>query len=296
MIPAEAIIKGQSSPSESSGGSDRANPDGASHCAATITASDTHLRQASPQATDAGFHRLQELIQNLPLELFDQIQETVYELAFCPGFGFPHRQTSQGTCEWNGTLYNTTRPQLLRISKAVRESYQTRIFSENIFVIGPGQTHRTLRFLGIGERRHPLPIRSAHASFSYRDLGEDWAEHFPMCDVGGAPPSEEDWATTQHLKEQKSRLDREADPSYALTLARLKDTWRAKYWRLMELPLEELTLDFTQCYGKYNVWLGRYMAWFIRARLPPAPSGLRVIAPDHVEERCIHDVLSNPDP
>ncbi|KAI4222167.1 MAG: hypothetical protein L6R36_006362 [Xanthoria steineri] len=252
------------------------------------------LDTSSPQATDAGFSRLQELIQSLPLELFDQIRETVYELAFCPGFAFPHQQTSQGTCEWNGTVYNTTRPQLLCISKAVRERYQTKIFSENIFVVGPGQTHRTLRFLGVGERRHPLPIRSAHASLSYRDLGEDWAEQLPMCDVGGAPPSEEDWSTIQYLKQQNSWPDRWADQSYPATLARLKGLWAAKYWRLMQLPLEELTVDFTECYGGYNEWLGSYVAKFIRLRSPPAPSILRVIAPDHVERRYIHDILSRP--
>ncbi|KAI4232617.1 MAG: hypothetical protein LQ349_004890 [Xanthoria aureola] len=293
MIPAEAINKGQSSPSESSGGSDRANPDGASHCAATITASDTHLRPASLQATDAGFPRLQELIQSLPLELFDQIRETVYELAFCPGFAFPHRQNSQGTYEWNGTVYNTILPQLLRISKDVRESYQTKIFSENIFVVGPGQTDRTLRFLGLGERRHPLPIRRAHASFSYRDLGEDWAEQLP---IGVAPPSEEDSANPPYLKRKirRAAFNGKPEQSYCAAQARLIGLWIAKYGRLSQLPLEELTLDFTECYGGCNEWLGSYVAKMVRVGSPPARSSLRVIAPDDGERLYIHDILSKP--
>lgn len=290
MIPAEVTNKEQSSPGGSSGGIDRAKPDGAPQCAATITAPDPRLCQAPPQATDAGFPRLQELIQSLPLELFDQIRETVYELAFCPGFAFPHRQNSQGTYEWNGTVYNTTRPQLLRVSKAVSESYQTKIFSENIFVVGPGQPDRTLRFLGL---TYPLPIRRAHASFSYRDLGEDWAAQLP---IGVAPPSEEDSANTPYLKWKirRAAFNGKPEQSYCAAQARLIGLWTAKYCRLMQLPLEELTLDFTECYGGCNEWLGNFVAKFIRVRSPPARSSLRVIAPDDGKRLYIHDMLSKP--
>ncbi|KAI4100711.1 MAG: hypothetical protein LQ339_005388 [Xanthoria mediterranea] len=181
-------------------------------------------------------------------------------------------------------------PQLLCISKAVRESYQTKIFSENIFVVGPGQTDRTLRFLGL---TYPLPICRAHASFSYRDLGEDWAAQLP---IGVAPPSEEDSANTAYLKRKirRAAFNGKPEQSYCDAQARLIGLWIAKYCRLSQLPLEELTFDFTECYGGCNEWLGSFVAKFIRVRSPPARSSLRVIAPDDGKRLCIHDILSKP--
>ncbi|KAI4279616.1 MAG: hypothetical protein L6R38_005005 [Xanthoria sp. 2 TBL-2021] len=288
MDSAVAGNEGQGSPFESPSGIDSGQSDGAAQC--TATPSDQNLGQASPQTTDSGFDRLCELVQGLPQELFDKIQETVYELAFCPGFAFPHRQTNQGTYEWNGTLYNTTRPQLLSISKAVREKYSTKIFSENLFVVGPGMTQHTLWFLGIGWR-HPLPIRRVYASFSYRDLGKDWAELLPIC---GAIPSEEDWANSPYLKQKRhlESFDTKRDTSYIPAKSKLIGLWTAKYWRLSQLPLEELTLDFTECYGGYNRWLGIYAAEIIHARVSKALPGLRVIGPSDEQRLHIHGLLS----
>ena len=70
------------------------------------------LGRTPPQLADSGFDRLCALIQTLPRELFDQIQDNVFDTALCPGYAFPHRETGSGTFEWKGTKYNTPQPQL----------------------------------------------------------------------------------------------------------------------------------------------------------------------------------------
>lgn len=50
--------EGESSPFESSSGINSRNSDGVAQCTAATTASGHCLRQAFPQATDAGFDRL----------------------------------------------------------------------------------------------------------------------------------------------------------------------------------------------------------------------------------------------
>ncbi|KAI4260335.1 MAG: hypothetical protein L6R42_004090 [Xanthoria sp. 1 TBL-2021] len=288
MTPPGAGKEGESSPFESPSGIDSGQSDGAAQC--TTTPSDQNLGQASPRTTDSNFDRLCVLIQGLPQELFDKIQETVYELAFCPGFAFPHRQTNQGTYEWNGILYNTTRPQLLSISKAVLAKYSTKIFSENLFVVGSGMTQHTLCFLGIGWR-HPLPIRRAYASFRYRDLGEDWAKLLPICE---AIPTEEDWVNLPYLKQKRhlESFDTRNDRSHRAAETKLIGLWSAKYWRLRQLPLDELTLDFTECYGGYNTFLGIFAAQILRLRALSAPPGLRVIAPYDSQRLHIQGLLT----
>ena len=157
----------------------------------------------------SSFTRVQELIQGLPRELFDQIQENVFELAFCPGFAFPHRQGNTGTHEWEGKTYDTARPELLTVSRAVREEYQWKIFSENLFVFSPGTTKQSL---GLFSDPRSLPIRRVHASFSYRDLGEDWASQIPIRES----PDKEDYKQPQSPRQKLlvKALRLEEDISY----------------------------------------------------------------------------------
>ncbi|KAI4268365.1 MAG: hypothetical protein LQ337_007886 [Flavoplaca oasis] len=241
----------------------------------------------------ASFTRLQELIQGLPRELFDQIQENVFEVAFCPGFAFPHRQGNTGTYEWEGKIYDTTRPELLTVSRAVREEYQWKIFSENLFVFSPGTAKQSL---GLFSDPRSLPIHRLHASFSYRDLGEDWGDLIPIRES----PVEEDY---KHLPWPQQKLlvkdfRREIDTSYHEAQSKLVSHWTSKYCWLRRYPLKELTLDFTECYGAYNIFLGTYAALIMKKALqrtvPAAslqPLELRIIAPDERQKLQITRLL-----
>lgn len=172
--------------------------------------------------------------------------------------------------------------------------YPTKIFSENVFVVSPGPAEDTLWNLGIGWHHYP-PIRRAHASFSHRDLGKDRAELLPIRDIGGARHSEKDWANTPYFK-QRSHLesfDPKTDRSYHAAQSKLTALWTEKYWNLRQLPLEEMTLDFTECYGEYNEWLGIFAAKNMQIKVPTAAPGLRVIAPYDGQRLYIRRLLSD---
>ncbi|KAL8997703.1 MAG: hypothetical protein Q9169_003110 [Polycauliona sp. 2 TL-2023] len=164
-----------------------------------VDAGPQRARSIQPQDPDHDFAHLQDHIQSLPPELFHLIQDSLYDILFCPGFAFPGQQDRQGTFRWKGELHKTPQPQYLTISKAVREKFERKMFSENLFVVGDGPPRSTLKFLGRGWR-HPFPIRRAHIAFSYKDLGEKWAEHLPICNPNGGQPSEDDWLNSPYIK------------------------------------------------------------------------------------------------
>ncbi|KAL8979399.1 MAG: hypothetical protein Q9205_005255 [Flavoplaca limonia] len=216
----------------------------------------------------SNFTRLQELIQGLPRELLDQIQENVFELAFCPGFAFPHRQGNTGTHQWEGETYDTTRPELLTVSKAVREEYQWKIFSENLFVFSPGTTEQSL---GLFSDHRSLPIHRVHASFSYRDLGEDWAGQIPIRES----PDEEDYKQPQSPRQKLvvQALRFEEDISYHEAQSKLVSHWVSKYCRLRRLIMKKA----------------------LQRTVPAAslrPLELRIIAPDERQKLQLTRILS----
>ncbi len=233
----------------------------------TITTLTDSPGEEGPPTTGPAIDSLSQLIHRLPQELFDQIQETVLDLVFCPGFIFPHRQNNQGFHDWKGKRYKTARPQLLCISKAIHKKYQTRIFSENVVVMAPGRAHRTLELFGLRSEGAPLVIRRAYVMFSNKDSNEVWAE----------------------IVDSQEEFTRPTN-AYATLVCR----WIAKYESIIELPLAELTLDFTECYGAHNCWLGELLARWIHRLAPTAPADLRIIAPDDTKRRCIYAILSKP--
>ena len=235
----------------------------------TITTLIDSPGEEGPPTTGPAIDSLSQLIHRLPQELFDQIQETVFDLAFCPGFVFPHRQNNQGFYDWNGKHYKTARPQLLCISKAIHKKYQTRIFSENVVVMAPGRVHRTLALVGLTSEGRPPVIRRAYVIFSNKDWSRVWAE---IVESQAAFPPEQ----------------------YTNPYAKLVGRRIAKYESMMKLPLAELTLDFTECYGPHNRWLGEILAMWIHQRVPTAPADLRIIAPDDTKRHCIYAILAGP--
>ena len=119
------------------------------------------------------YDQLTDLLHNLPLELFDEIQTTTLELAICPGYIFPQQPTSGQETYWNGRTHFIARPELLRLSKAIYKQYRPRYWSENTFVIGTGKAADTLSWLDKLPSRTTQHIGKFHLAFATDDKEQE---------------------------------------------------------------------------------------------------------------------------
>ncbi|KAL8851637.1 MAG: hypothetical protein Q9221_003474 [Calogaya cf. arnoldii] len=107
--------------------------------------------QQQSNTASCAFDQFVDLIRNkLPQELRDQIQAEVMEMLFCPGYMFPWKNDGtvgrknddnfvwkdNGTVIWAGTTYNASRPSHLTLSKTIRDKYEKRMQTENMYAIG----------------------------------------------------------------------------------------------------------------------------------------------------------------
>lgn len=232
-----------------------------------------------------GYGRLVHLMRTkLPQELVDQIEETVYRLAFCPGLVFFPFQfsPSERTHEWKGQAYDVIRPELLTLSKAIHSRWSERLWSENTFVIGAGYPNYFKRFMADRTARALCKrIRKVHLEFTLRDRHH------------GCPPS---WKslTPQDLRAGLNQVrDSQLDVGYLPTgpelVLDMQGVWSMKSLFVTSLSLTHLTLDFTDAYGHDGGFLGLDFCqcrifFFRRGKKIPE---LRIIAPNHEKEGAI---------
>ncbi|KAL8647011.1 MAG: hypothetical protein Q9226_006609 [Calogaya cf. arnoldii] len=202
---------------------------------------------------DAEYDKLITLMYvKLPQELLDKIKHMLFESAFCPGFVFPHQQSSStDTILWKGRSYDKVKPQLLSISKTILAKYERRMWDENTFVIGdmPYDKGNTIP----GEEREPQwPSKRARS-----------------------------WWSRVDLLDPRSRVER-------LENHLLYHLWVGKGNLLGLLVLDEVTLDFTECYGPRANWLGDKFADFPPLFMYKRPDVLNVIAPDEEKRELLY--------
>ncbi|KAL8672311.1 MAG: hypothetical protein Q9168_003227 [Polycauliona sp. 1 TL-2023] len=238
--------------------------------AASSTATDQNLCPTSPKSLNHASTRLDELIQSLPRELFDQIQDDLYQMLFCPGFAFPHRQTGQGTFEWKAYVYKTPQTRYLTISKAPS---RPATLSPTIKSMSQSATQIPNR-----EIRSPIPsyLRHPHPT-ALRSSGSDLADLLHISNkrdlVGPAVEylGRSIVTDTSYISEQRNVIE-------VLLGNHVQEDQE-------ELPLKELTLGFRECYGGYNRWLGTNAATgmeLVRRHIETRMPELRVIAPSEV--------------
>ncbi|KAL8838322.1 MAG: hypothetical protein Q9176_005133 [Flavoplaca citrina] len=130
-----------------------------------------------------------------------------------------------------------------------------------------------------------------------KDLGEDWAGQIPIRENPDKEDYKQPQSPRQKLVVQALRL--EEDISYHEAQSKLVSHWVSKYCRSRQYPLKELCLDFTECYGAYNNFLGTHTALIMKKALqrtvPAAslrPLELRIIAPDERQKLQLTRILS----
>ncbi|KAL8719613.1 MAG: hypothetical protein Q9181_008041 [Wetmoreana brouardii] len=234
-----------------------------------------HVASTLDHPTSAQDDQLTRLMyEKLPQELVDQIQQTVFDLAFVPGFIFLQQAPVEGIHSWLGKQYYAANPKLLGVSKAVKDKYEERMWTENTYVIGTGRPGYTLDFPYPMPWKAPTCIQKVHLAFTTRShpYWQSYSERFAAL----AQSDRRDDAIAYSTETYQASLT-------------LKEIWRQNYDSIKELPLTELTLDFTDCYGFNGEWLGQEIPfWFLKYGLP---SNLRILAPDLEKRVLLTDIV-----
>ncbi|KAL8846274.1 MAG: hypothetical protein Q9221_008629 [Calogaya cf. arnoldii] len=221
------------------------------------------------ESTDTSIRDM--MLKKLPQELFDLIEHYFYELAFVPGYLYPngklplitqgkpyylkHNPTDHELSDWNRR--SKARPSLLRLSKDIYFRYRERMYNENTIVWGSGRINNG------GKHLHDVIPTQANIElvFGSRDF-----ETVP-CNKFSKP---EEFTTEKMLSAWNLRF-----------LLFGGHTW----------SIDELTLDFRQCFDPDGKWLGyRLMKeWFGKTRAPK-PNRITFLAPDmeKVNELSLH--------
>lgn len=217
------------------------------------------LIMASDDASANSGHdaHLALLIQTkLPQELRDEILDWVLDMELCPGIVHPDKPL---------------RFELLGVSKRLQKKYEKCIWSDNTFVVGnPRLPYSSCRFFRWQlPSRAPRNIAKVHLSFSIRDLGDRWATFWPKHIAQKYP----------ELRTGEDTLKMVGDyhpHHYANNLSvSLFCVWFGKVSAVNELPLEELTLDFSECYNFKHQWQGSRVAREYQHNLRAAPASTR---------------------
>ncbi|KAL8703802.1 MAG: hypothetical protein Q9201_003017 [Fulgogasparrea decipioides] len=170
-----------------------------------------------------------------------------------------------------GKKYYVAKPTLLGISQDVSDKYKERMWTEDTFVIGKGKRDDTMDFL---DQIHLLDFRliqKVHLAFTNRDHYD--RKYFLRVFSTPAPgdPDRDDYI-------------RWANKS-------LRDIWWDKFYAIEDLRLEELTLDFTECYGFDGRWLGLELVEELNYLGEGIPADLRILAPDQEKRKDLMAVF-----
>ncbi|KAL8801571.1 MAG: hypothetical protein Q9182_004357 [Xanthomendoza sp. 2 TL-2023] len=88
-------------------------------------------------------------------------------------------------------------------------------------------------------------------------------------------------------KRDLGTISKEHNPElHSINLALMR-IWYDKYYCIRMLPLTELTLDFTDCYGVKGDWFGKELAAGLQRPVEGPPSVLTVLAPSEEKRQEI---------
>ncbi|KAL8713814.1 MAG: hypothetical protein Q9225_006702 [Loekoesia sp. 1 TL-2023] len=228
--------------------------------------------------------RLVHLMKSkLPQELVDQIEEAVYQLAFCPGVVFiPQQRPHKNTIEWRGRTYYAAKPELLTLSRNIHLRWHKRLWTENTYVFGTESPAFMRKFYDdLIAGKVCKNIQSVHIAFTFRDFGNRLSRYPPS--IRGLLRFSGDTYNQWRNPRDCSRVD--------LLVKDLTATWILEYVTFMNLRLTQLTLDFSECYWSDGRFLGfRLLKWSLFPYFG-LPSDLKVVAPDIETKEKILQVL-----
>ncbi|KAI4182803.1 MAG: hypothetical protein LQ346_006482 [Caloplaca aetnensis] len=229
-------------------------------------------------------------IQKLPTDLSNMIMASLWEGTFCPGHVYLPAHRDYQKLRHCAPDPGAAKPTLLALSKGVFADFKHRFWGENTFVIGVGEPldfHES-GFMGWLPDEASEYVRKVHVKFSTRDLGpfctyslrrdHPWWEPDPWDKVDESSGS----LATPQAQPTSGQLEiSEGDRDWhACQMTELHKIWLEKKWALHGLRLEELTLDFLECYATDGRWIGDEVAEMMGPFRHGLPRSLTVIAQD----------------
>ncbi|KAI4251547.1 MAG: hypothetical protein LQ352_004783 [Teloschistes flavicans] len=179
-------------------------------------------------------------LARFPPEIRNRILHHLCDVAFTPGLLFPSQYNPNNNNNHTTIINNAPRPNpfLLALNHDFQQTYQTRMWAENTWIIGPGAEEST-RFLDELPDAAALHIKKIHITFSTQDLPgwQLWVSPVDTSEPGFDPKI--------------------YDEAVRTTNASLEHVWWGKLEKVKEMrAVEELTLDLAKAYGVDGSWLG----------------------------------------
>ncbi|KAL8652588.1 MAG: hypothetical protein Q9226_004206, partial [Calogaya cf. arnoldii] len=189
-------------------------------------------------------------------------------------------------------MIDTIEPGLLGPSKAIKAKYETRMWSENIWVINTGEADDSMAFLlQLPDDAREKYIQNVHLNFTICDANESG--------TGLQHPKHGLVFCAKMIEPKPKTEDIDADGS----LSKAKDDschrpfgiWWKKWILVDRLPLRHLLLDFSKCYDLGDRWRGNLLVEIMASCHKPSASDVRIFAPDELIASYIHAKVTRPD-
>ncbi|KAL8639158.1 MAG: hypothetical protein Q9226_008906 [Calogaya cf. arnoldii] len=223
------------------------------------------------------------MLKKLPQELFDLIERYFYELTFVPGYLYPQGKprymgddpTGTEILDWDRR--SKARLSLLRLSKDIYFRYRERMYNENNIVLGSGQVapRRNKRFHDV------IPTRAnIELVFGFRDF--DLLKYVPGEGFGFREPGL-----------AKCTPDVSTTRPDVSTAKKMCTAWDLKFLTFVRpsWPIDELTLDFRQCYDPDGKWLGYHLIELLDMIYAQKPNRITIRAPDMKKVEDLYRLL-----
>ena len=175
------------------------------------------------KADDPSFEDFVKLMhQKMPPEIIKDIEEWLYEIVFCQGYLYLHSPKQQYACCPPPTDKGSARPALLCLSRNIKAKYETRMWSENTWVVHVG-----------------LPVPAVHF-------------------VDQLPSEAKNYMKKVHLKFGHLGTQAESNPTtpsyipvscFAYTYREPKEELSGISDFITEFPLRYLVIDLKECHG-----------------------------------------------
>ncbi|KAI4249605.1 MAG: hypothetical protein L6R42_008909 [Xanthoria sp. 1 TBL-2021] len=244
------------------------------------------------------------MLQKLSQELLDLIEHYFYELAFLPGYiyplGKPHLlddPTGTEALAWDRRAKAIT--SLLCLSKDIYCRYSERVYTDNIIVWGSGQKARWIMAYTLdgqpSQRRTSIEV-----VFGLRDRECTVVKR--LREMNSEPPreasnglSEAERQNPYNINELQLAWMRRFSDCAVINELLLAWTLKCHECALQSKPLDEITLDFRQCYDPDGKWLGDELVRQLDLTDLREPSRVTIRAPDLEKEEEISKFLRTAD-
>lgn len=241
---------------------------------------------AFPEAqASVGWTSTQERLFNMPLELFEAIEETLWETSFRPGKVFPQQSAdANGRHHHLGESYQD--PATRTFLALDRERYQRYLeiyWSQNTWVIGKGLPSYSVDFLRSIPDLGWWKIRSVHLKLTIKDLEDGENLH-------RFARNQLQWENLDDTLDTVKVLDIFRDRCAEFDLE-VQQIWWDKFYAVSCLYLADLTLDMTKTYAPDGVYTGVELARTLPTFSSRKPQ-LTILAPDLATEEELHRVFA----